>query len=295
MTAPQLFDRQLILQRRARAALAASPPDFLLRRVAEDIRERIEAVERRFSRVACLGAYHGVMAGALPEGTGGEAIVTLEPSQPLAARCPGRRVCADETLLPFRDGAFDLAVSALSLHLVNDVPGALVQICRALKPDGLFLGAVLGGETLRELREAFMLAEIELEGGASARVAPMAAIRDYGALLQRAGFALPVADVDVVDVTYRSPLALMHDLRGMAAANALTERRKRFLRRSTLARAMEIYRERFAAGDERIRATFEVIHLSGWAPHESQKKPLPPGSAQVRLADALAPNKVRDK
>jgi SAM-dependent methyltransferase len=289
MTAPQLFDRQLILQRRARAALAVSPPDFLLRRVAEDIRERIEAVERCFSRVACLGAYHGVMAEALPEGTGGEAIVTVEASPPLVARCRGMRVCADEELLPFRDGAFDLALSALSLHLVNDIPGALAQIRRTLKPDGLFLGAVLGGDTLRELREAFMLAEIELEGGASARVAPMAGIRDYGALLQRAGFALPVADVDMVEVTYRSPRALMHDLRGMAASNALTARRKRFLRRSTLARAMEIYRERFAAGDGRVRATFEVIHLSGWAPHESQKKPLPPGTAQVRLADALAP------
>ncbi len=291
MSAPQLFDRQLILQRRARAALAASPPDFLLRRVAEDIRERIETVKRSFSRVVCLGAYHGVMAEALPEGTGDEAIVTVEASPPLVSRCPGLRVCADEELLPFRDGAFDLAVSALSLHLVNDVPGAFTQIRRALKPDGLFLGAVLGGETLRELREAFMLAEIELEGGASARVAPMAGIRDYGALLQRAGFALPVADVDIVEVTYRSPLALMHDLRGMAAANALMARRKTFLRRTTLARTMEIYRERFAAGDGRIRATFEVIHLSGWAPHESQKKPLQPGSAQVRLADALAPKK----
>ncbi|MEJ2227698.1 MAG: methyltransferase domain-containing protein [Alphaproteobacteria bacterium] len=291
MTAPQLFDCRLILQRRARAALAASPPDFLLRRVAEDIRERIEAVERQFSRVLCLGAYHGVMAEALPEGTGGEIIVAAEASQPLAARCPGVRICADEALLPFRDGAFDLAVSALSLHLVNDVPGALAQIRRALKPDGLFLGAVLGGDTLRELREAFMLAEIEQEGGASAHVAPMAGIRDYGALLQRAGFALSVADVDVVDVTYRSPLALMHDLRGMAAANPLTERRKRFLRRATLTRAMEIYRERFAAGDGRIRATFEVIHLSGWVPHESQKKPLSPGSAQVHLSDALAPKK----
>lgn len=287
MAAPQLFDRRLLLMRRARAAQASALPDFLLRRAVEDMGERLTAVSRTFARVLCLGAYHGALAEALPPTARMSDTVFMEASLPLLARCPGLRVCAEEELLPFRDGAFDLVLSALSLHLVNDLPGALVQIRRALKPDGLFLAAVLGGATLAELREAFMAAEIEVEGGASPRVAPMAEIRDCGALLQRAGFALPVADADTVDVTYASPLALMHDLRGMGAANALVARRKRFLRRATLARAVEIYCQRFPAPGGRVKATFEIIHLSGWAPHESQQKPLPPGSARTHLGDAL--------
>jgi SAM-dependent methyltransferase len=189
--------------------------------------------------------------------------------------------------VPFRDGAFDLVASALSLQLVNDLPGTLIQIRRALKPDGLFLASVLGGATLAELREAFMEAETELEGGVSPRVAPMADIRDYGGLLQRAGLALSVADSDLVTVTYASPLALMHDLRAMGATNVLRERRRTPLRRRTRLRAMELYFERFAGPGGRIRATFEIIHLLGWAPHDSQQKPLKPGSAAARLADAL--------
>ena len=211
----------------------------------------------------------------------------MEASAALLALCPPPKVQADEELLPFRDGAFDLIVSALSLQFVNDLPGALVQIRRALRPDGLFLGAVLGGLTLSELREAFMQAELELDGGASPRIAPMADIRDFGGLLQRAGFALPVADADSVTVTYDSPLALMLDLRAMGAGNVLTERRKRPLRRATLYRAVEIYADRFSAGGGRVKASFEIIHLAGWSPHESQQKPLKPGSAAARLADAL--------
>ena len=181
----------------------------------------------------------------------------------------------------------DLVVSALALQFVNDLPGTLVQIRRALKPDGLFLAAMIGGESLIELREAFAQAESEMEGGVSPRVAPFADLRDLGALLQRAGFALPVTDIDRVTVRYATPLALMHDLRRMGAANALTERRRTPLRRATLRRLFEIYAERFADPDGRIRATFEIVWLSGWAPHESQQKPLQPGSAKTRLADAL--------
>jgi SAM-dependent methyltransferase len=196
-------------------------------------------------------------------------------------------VVADEEALPFRDGSLDLVVSALSLQFVNDLPGVLVQIRRALKPDGLLLAAVVAGDTLTELRQALAIAEAEIEGGVSPRVAPFADLRALGALLQRAGFALPVTDVERLTVRYAGPLALMHDLRRMGATNALIERRRRPLRRATLARTLAIYAEQFADPDGRIRATFEIVWLSGWAPHASQQQPLRPGSAQRRLADAL--------
>ena len=201
-------------------------------------------------------------------------------------------VVADEEALPFRDASLDLVVSALALQFVNDLPGTLIQIRRALKPDGLFLAAMIGGDSLAELREAFAAAEAEVEGGVSPRVAPFADLRDLGALLQRAGFALPVTDVDRLTVRYASPLALMHDLRRMGAGNALTERRRTPLRRATLRRMLEIYAERFADPDGRIRATFEIVWLSGWAPHESQQQPLEPGSAKTRLADALRTQEI---
>jgi SAM-dependent methyltransferase len=196
-------------------------------------------------------------------------------------------VAADEEALPFRDGSLDLVVSALALHFVNDLPGTLIQIRRALKPDGLFLAAMLGGETLSELRRAFAEAEVELEGGISPRVVPFPDLRDLGALLQRAGFALPVADIERVTVRYATVFALMQDLRRMGATNALIERRRVPLRRATLMRMAEIYAQRFADPDGRLRATFEIVWLSGWAPDPSQQKPLQPGSAKMRLADAL--------
>ena len=205
------------------------------------------------------------------------------------------RLCGDEEALPFKDASLGLVISGLTLQFANDLPGALVQIRRALKADGLFLGAVLGGQTLAELRDAFITAETEEEGGASPRVAPMADVRDYGGLMQRAGFALPVVDADIVTVTYASPLGLFRDLRGMGATNALLARRKTFLRRATLARTLEIYQERYAAGGGRIKASFEIIYLAGWAPHESQQKPLKPGSAAARLADALGVQEHRLK
>ena len=203
------------------------------------------------------------------------------------------RVVADEEALPFADGSLDLIVSALALQFVNDLPGTLIQVRRALKPDGLLLAALLGGDTLTELREAFAAAESEVEGGLSPRVAPFADVRELGGLLQRAGFALPVVDSDRLTVRYDSVVALMHDLRRMGATNVLSERRRTPLRRATLRRLAEIYAERFADADGRLRATFEIVWLSGWAPHESQQKPLKPGSAAHGWPMRLARRKSR--
>jgi SAM-dependent methyltransferase len=183
--------------------------------------------------------------------------------------------------------SLDLAVSALAFQFVNDLPGALAQIRRALRPDGLLLAAMIGGDTLTELRQAFAQAEAECEGGVSPRVAPFADLRDVGSLLQRAGFALPVTDVDRIVVRYDNAFALMADLRRMAATNVMIERRRTPMRRATLLRMAQIYSSRFADPDGRIRATFDVIWLSGWAPHESQPKPLRPGSAKASLEAAV--------
>src|SRR5262249_52047801 len=188
---------------------------------------------------------------------------------------------------PLKEGAFDLITSVLSLQLVNDLPGALIQIRRALRPDGLFLGALLGGDSLIELRQAFMMAETETAGGVTPRVFPTADVRDMGGLLQRAGFALPVADSEPLIVTYSDPMALIWELKGMGAANPLAARSKKPLRRDTLARAVQYYSEHFNEPDGRVRATFEILYLCGWAPHGSQQRPLKPGSAAARLADAL--------
>jgi SAM-dependent methyltransferase len=274
MPHPVIFDRRLLRARLARAA-AIGPATFLLDSVADDIAERLSAVLRTFDTAVDLGTPTAAVRRAIAERVGTVAAVV-----------------ADEEALPFRDASLDLVVSALTLQHVNDLPGTLIQIRRALKPDGLFLAAMVGGESLAELRAAFAEAEAEVEGGVSPRVAPFADLRDLGALLQRAGFALPVTDVDRITVRYASPLALMHDLRRMGAGNALTERRRTPLRRATLRRLLEIYAERFADPDGRIRATFEIVWLSGWAPHHSQQQPQPPGSAKTRLADALRTQEI---
>lgn len=283
----EIFDRHLMVARRNRVAAGAAQHEFLLAHVADDIAERLSAIKRTFGAVLVLGAYHGLIGRRLRRLPGVEVVFDLEPASGLLAQCDGPRVLADEEALPFGDGSLNLVVSGLSLQLVNDLPGALIQARRALKPDGLLLAAMLGGGSLAELRAALLQAEEEIEGGASPRVAPFADVRDLGALLQRAGFALPVADADTVRVTYPNPLALLHDLRAMGATNILHSRRRLPLRRATLARAFEIYAERFALADGRVPATFEIVTLTGWAPHESQQKPLQPGSAKVRLADAL--------
>jgi SAM-dependent methyltransferase len=281
---PIVFDRTLLLRRRARAA-ALGPATFLLDRVATDLAERLSAVLRKFELAADLGTPGDAVRRALANVVGTMVAVDARPM--LSADKTSLMVAADLEALPLRDGALDLAVSALALQFVNDLPGTMAQIRRALKPDGLFLAALVGGQSLAELREAFAAAETEIEGGVSPRVAPFVDVRELGALLQRADFALPVADVDRIIVRYASPLALMHDLRRMGATNALTQRRRAPLRRATLRRMVEIYGERFADADGRVRATFEIVWLSGWAPHASQQRPLAPGSAKMRLADAL--------
>lgn len=283
----EIFDRVQLARRRDRIADGISAHEFLLQQVADDISDRLAAVRRSFATVVDLGAHHGLLGRTIASRPGLERLISTETSARLLAMCPGERVLADEEALPFAEGSVDLVVSGLSMQSVNDLPGTLVQIRRALRPDGLMLVALLGGATLRELREAFLAAEAEVEGGASPRVAPFADVRDLGGLLQRAGFALPVADSDTLQVTYASPLALMRELKAMGCGNVLCARRKTPLRRETLARAADIYAERFSRPDGRVSATFEIVTLTGWAPHESQQKPLRPGSAQVRLADAL--------
>jgi SAM-dependent methyltransferase len=270
--APVLFDRALLRVRQSRASRLGSAT-FLLDRVAEDVAERLHAVLREFKSAADLGTPGAQVCNALAGRVDQLARIDLPDleSEPL----------------PFAAESLDLVVSALAFQFVNDLPGVLAQIRRALKPDGLLLAAMIGGDTLTELRQSFASAEAECEGGVSPRVAPFADLRDVGALLQRAGFALPVTDVDRIVVRYDSAFALMQDLRRMGATNILVERRRMPTRRVTMLRMAQIYGERFADSDGRIRATFDVIWLSGWAPHESQQKPLQPGSAKAGLAEAV--------
>ena len=276
-TAPILFDRALLRARQDRARNGA-PATFLLDRVAEDMEERLRAVLREFLNAADVGTAGDQVRNALVSRVAQIEHVDLPDveSEPLS----------------FAPDTLDLVVSALAFQFVNDLPGVLAQIRRALKPDGLLLAAMLGGDTLTELRQAFAAAEAECEGGVSPRVAPFADLRDVGALLQRAGFALPVTDVDRVVVRYDSAFALMQDLRRMGATNILVERRRIPTRRATLLRMAQIYGERFADADGRIRATFDIVWLSGWAPHESQQQPLKPGSAKASLADAVKGQKL---
>jgi SAM-dependent methyltransferase len=293
MSTPLVFDRPLVRRRLARA-LKQGYADFLLVRTVEDLEERLSTVLRTFSLAVDVGTPTPAAAEALRRNGRADTVIRLSPAPEAGS------VLGDEERLPFSGERFDLAVSLLALHGVNDLPGSLIQIRCALKPDGLFIGALLGGSTLTELRQALTQAEAEIEGGVSPRVAPFADLRDIGGLLQRAGFALPVTDSDMVRVRYADAFALMQDLRRMGLTNALHDRRRTPLRRATLMRTAEIYAERFGDPDGRIPATFEIVWLSGWTPHESQQKPLRPGSAKTRLADALgvkegAPAPLLDK
>ena len=296
--APNIFDPLAVQHARSRAFALRSrgsglgsglanglAPDFLLTRVAEDFSDRLAVIRRTFTSGLELGCHHGVLGARLGHDHG---LARLTTADTIAEVLPD--VTLDFERLPFAAESFDLVVSGLALQTVNDLPGVLAQVRGCLKPDGLLLAAVTGGRTLQELRVALLEAETEVTGGVSPRVAPMIDVKDLGHLLQRAGFALPVVDSDVVDVTYAHPLALMRELRGMGAVNVLVERRRTFLRRDVLARAIEIYQQRFAAPGGRVRATFEILTATAWAPHASQQTPLAPGSATTRLADVLGDN-----
>lgn len=274
---PRIFDRAL-LQRRIGKARAGAAPDFLLVRAADDLLDRLQTVLRPFPRALDLGA---------PADHFSRAIVASGRAKPLRAGRFGGDLIVDEETLPFVPAAFDLVVSGMALHWVNDLPGVLTQIRRILAPDGLFVACLPGGASLVELRAALAQAEEEILGGASPRVSPFVDVRDMGGLLQRAGFALPVSDVDSFTLRYESLFALMADLRAMGAASVLMQRAKIPLRRDVLMRTAQIYAERFSDPDGRVRVSFEIVWLSGWAPHESQQKPAKPGSATARLEDAI--------
>jgi SAM-dependent methyltransferase len=291
---PLLFDRALHRKRLDRAASRFAEAGFLKQRAAADLVERLEAIMRSFPRAVDLCARDGRFATALAASPARARIGLLVEAdlseRMLAGRprnYPAPRLVLDEERLPFAPESLDLVVSALGLHWTNDLPGALVQIRRALKPDGLFLGAILGGSTLIELRTCLFEAEAEVAGGAGPRVSPFAEALDAAALLQRAGFALPVVDSDKAVVRYSDPLKLLADLRAMGETSVLVDRPSRPLTREVLARALALYAERFTDANGRVAATFEILTITGWAPHESQQKPLKPGSAKVRLADAL--------
>jgi SAM-dependent methyltransferase len=276
LSLPEVFDRNLAAAFRRRAlARAKGGEDFLLVHAASDIAERLLAVDRKFENAALIASFPARTAAMLLAGNKIGALAQISMHDGL-----------DETL-PLEPGSLDLVLSLLTLHETNDVPGALIQMKRALKPDGLMLAVMPGGETLKELRFALTQAESEINSGASPRVLPFADIRAAGALLQRTGFALPVTDAETLTVRYDDLFALMRDLRGMGAQNALNARSRRPVSWRYFQRAAEIYAENFSDADGRVRATFQFVSLSGWAPHPSQQKPLKPGSANVSLADFL--------
>lgn len=282
-----IFDRRAVRRHRDRAAAAPAEHEFLLVEVADRLADRLADTNRRFPLALDLGCHRGEIGRTLAGRGGIETLVQADGSAAMAKAAGGLALVADEEALPFAVGRFDLVLSALTLHWVNDLPGTLIQASRCLRPDGLFLAAMLGGETLAELREAIMEAEIAEEGGARPRVSPFAEVRDAGSLLQRAGFALPVVDLDTIAVSYPNALALMRDLRWMGETNAVEARPRSFTRRATLLRAAAIYAERFGDEEGRIPARFEVLYLTGWAPHESQPKPARRGSGKIDLGTAL--------
>lgn len=282
-----VFDRRSVRLHRDRAASSLHEHDFLVREIAHRLVERLDDIRRKFPVALDLGCRHGYLADDLARRGGVRTLVHCDLSPAMVGRAGSPCLVADEEALPFAAGSFDLVVSLLNLHWVNDLPGALLQVRQVLKPDGLFLAAMFGGETLKELRRALAEAEIEGEGGLSPRTSPLADMRDAGNLLQRAGFTLPVADSETLVVSYADPLALLADLRGMGETNAVLERRKTVSRRATLFGALERYRQLYRDADNRVPATFQVIYLTAWAPDASQPRPLRPGSAAARLADAL--------
>lgn len=282
----QFIDRNLMIARKRRAALAGGDPaDFLTIRAAAELGDRIALVERRFDEAVTLFEGSGHAAEALMASGKVGRVRRIEADPVLLGDAEGLVEMCE--VVPLPAGSIDLAVSLLSLHAINDLPGLLAQIRRALRPDGLFIAAMFGAGTLSELRDSLLHAEVATASGASPRVYPFAEIRQAGALLQRAGFALPVADLESVTVRYASMISLLADLRGMGETSALAERSRRPLSRQTLAAAAEHYARNHSAPDGRLTATFNLVWLSGWAPDASQPKPKQPGSATVSLAEAL--------
>jgi NADH dehydrogenase [ubiquinone] 1 alpha subcomplex assembly factor 5 len=282
-----VFDRRAVRQHRQRAAAVPRAADFLVAEAAERLADRLDDIARRFPLALDLGCRDGVLARVLRGRGGIETLLHADTVLDYARQAPAPALVAEAEALPIKPGSLDLVLSTLELHWTNDLPGALLQLRQALKPDGLLLASLFGGETLAQLRRVLMEAELAEEGGAGPRVSPFADIRDLGQLLQRAGFALPVVDSDTLTVTYADALALMRDLRAMGESNAVCERRRGFTRRATLLGAARLYAELFAGTDGRIPASFEIVTLTAWAPHESQQRPLRPGSAAARLAAAL--------
>lgn len=285
MLQPHLFDRGLVAARRQRALKQApAGADFLLSRVVEDMAERLSTVNRRFTRGLALGGATPHLARMLRSTGQVDQVIRADSLAPHHDRPD---LVTHEDALPFAPATFDLIASALTLQTIDDLPGVLIQIRRALKPDGLFLAALAGGDTLSELRDCLGAAEVEMTGGISPRIIPFMEVRDLGGLLQRAGLALPVTDADRLVVRYPSMFDLMRDLRAFGATNPLVERSRRVDNRAFFVRAAEIYAERFSDPDGRIRATFQILSASAWAPSDTQQKPARPGSAKMRLADAL--------
>lgn len=281
-----IFDRKRVRAHRQRASEHLSGHDFLLREMAQRLADKLLDINRTFPRALDLGAHHGMLAEYLPEKSGITTLIQSDLSAEMISEAKGARLVADEELLPFAPESFDLVLSVGSLHWVNDLPGTLIQIRQILKPDGLFLAMLPGGQTLKELRRAFEQAEMAV-GGLSPRVSPFVDLRDAGSLLQRAGFALPVVDSDTLTVSYPHPLKLMHDLRFMGEGSALIEGRKHFMPCSLLMSAVDHYLQECSDEKGRIPATFELVSLTAWKPHASQQQPLRPGSGKANLKDVL--------
>lgn len=277
-----VFDRALLMKRRQRAVTRFAAHNFLYTEVGERLMERLGEIRRDFPHALNLGALDGSLTQQLQQRPDIQRITSLEACAGFAPTVVG-----EEELLPFHGSTFDLIISNLTLQWVNDLPGALIQAAQALKPDGLFMASLVGGDTLVELRTCLMEAELELTGSMTARTSPLTEVRDAGGLLQRAQLALPVVDRETITVTYAHPYRLIEDLRGMAATHVPLREERRPLRRDVLGLAQSLYQKRFADSEGRVPATFEILYLAGWAPHESQQKPLARGSAQHALADAL--------
>ena len=280
-----LFDRSALQAKRARAAGLLPDARFLLDHTGANLLSRLDDIKRSFPITVQLGARDSGDFSAKAKRMAGADLYVRSDITPALLNTGS--VCAGEEFLPFKAHSLDLILSNLSLHATNDLPGVLIQARHALRPDGLFLAAMLGGETLHELRTSLMQAEIKVTGGASARIMPFADKPQMGDLMQRAGFSLPVIDSDIVTVSYETMFKLMHDLRAMGEASIIADRAKNCMRRDVLMEAEAYYHAHFGEGGGRIRASFEVIYLIGWAPDASQQQPLKPGSAQTRLADAL--------